>query len=32
MAPELFSGGSVRKPTDAYAFGMTIYEVGCLGF
>ena len=27
MAPELLLGGSLRKPSDIYAFGMTIYEV-----
>ena len=32
MAPELFLGGGLRKLVDVYAFGMTIYEVGCLGF
>ena len=27
MAPELLLGGSLKKPCDIYAFGMTIYEV-----
>jgi serine/threonine protein kinase len=27
MAPELLLGGSLKKPSDIYAFGMTIYEV-----
>ena len=27
MAPELLSGGLLKKPCDIYAFGMTIYEV-----
>jgi serine/threonine protein kinase len=27
MAPEQLLGGSLRKPCDIYAFGMTIYEV-----
>ena len=27
MATELLLGGSLRKPCDIYAFGMTIYEV-----
>ena len=27
MAPERLKGGSVRKPSDIYAFGMVIYEV-----
>jgi serine/threonine protein kinase len=27
MAPELLLGGSLRKPCDVYAFGMTLYEV-----
>ena len=28
MAPELLLGGSLKKPCDLYAFGMTLYEVG----
>ncbi|KAJ6552329.1 kinase-like protein, partial [Mycena vulgaris] len=28
MTPELFTGSPVRPPSDVYAFGMTIYEVG----
>lgn len=27
MAPERLTGGSPRKPSDIYAFGMTIFEV-----
>jgi serine/threonine protein kinase len=27
MAPERLKGGSVRKLSDIYAFGMVIYEV-----
>jgi serine/threonine protein kinase len=27
MPPERILGGSLRKPADIYAFGMTIYEV-----
>jgi serine/threonine protein kinase len=27
MAPELLLGGSLKKPSDIYAFGMTTYEV-----
>ncbi|KAJ6473696.1 kinase-like domain-containing protein [Mycena sanguinolenta] len=27
MAPELLSGSLPRKPSDVYAFGMTLYEV-----
>jgi serine/threonine protein kinase len=27
MAPELLTRGSLKKPCDIYAFGMTIYEV-----
>jgi serine/threonine protein kinase len=27
MAPELLLGGSLKKPCDIYAFGMTLYEV-----
>ena len=27
MAPERLLGGSVKKPCDIYAFGMTLYEV-----
>jgi serine/threonine protein kinase len=27
MAPELLKGGSLKKPCDIYAFGMTLYEV-----
>jgi serine/threonine protein kinase len=27
IAPELLLGGSLKKPCDIYAFGMTIYEV-----
>jgi serine/threonine protein kinase len=27
MAPELLLGGSLKKPCDIYAFGMTMYEV-----
>lgn len=27
MAPELLRGGSLKKPCDIYAFGMTLYEV-----
>jgi len=27
MSPERLTGGSVRKPSDIYAFGMIIYEV-----
>jgi serine/threonine protein kinase len=27
MAPELLLVGSLKKPCDIYAFGMTIYEV-----
>jgi serine/threonine protein kinase len=27
MAPERLIGGSLKKPSDIYAFGMTIYEV-----
>lgn len=27
MAPERVLGGSLHKPADIYAFGMTIYEV-----
>lgn len=30
MAPELLLGGSLKKPCDIYAFGMTIYEVSPL--
>jgi serine/threonine protein kinase len=29
MAPELLTGGRLRKPCDIYAFGMTVFEV-CL--
>ena len=29
MAPELLVGGSLKKPCDIYAFGMTLHEV-CL--
>ena len=29
MAPELLLGGSLKKPCDIYAFGMTLHEV-CL--
>jgi serine/threonine protein kinase len=32
MAPELLSGSLARAPSDVYAFGMTIYEVGRTGF
>lgn len=28
MAPELLSGSLPRPPSDVYAFGMTLYEVG----
>ena len=28
MAPERLLGGSLKKPCDIYAFGMTLYEVG----
>ena len=28
MAPERLRGGSLRKPSDIYSFGMTLYEVG----
>ncbi|KAJ7228105.1 kinase-like domain-containing protein, partial [Mycena rebaudengoi] len=28
MAPELLAGSAAKTPTDIYAFGMTIYEVG----
>lgn len=27
MAPERLTGGSLRKPSDIYAFGMTLFEV-----
>jgi serine/threonine protein kinase len=27
MAPERLTGGSPKKPSDVYAFGMMIYEV-----
>lgn len=27
MAPELLIGKSLKKPSDIYAFGMTLYEV-----
>ena len=27
MAPETFKGGSLKKTSDIYAFGMVIYEV-----
>jgi serine/threonine protein kinase len=27
MAPERLMGGSLRKPSDIYAFGMVIFEV-----
>jgi serine/threonine protein kinase len=27
MAPERLLGGKLRKPSDIYALGMTIYEV-----
>jgi len=27
MAPELLLGGSLKKPCDIYAFGMTLFEV-----
>jgi serine/threonine protein kinase len=27
MAPETFKGGSLKKTSDVYAFGMVIYEV-----
>jgi serine/threonine protein kinase len=27
MAPERIVGGSLKPPSDIYAFGMTIYEV-----
>ena len=27
MTPERLIGGSLKKPSDIYAFGMTIYEV-----
>ena len=27
MAPERLLGGSLRKPCDIYAFGMTLHEV-----
>jgi len=27
MAPEQLLGGSLKKPSDLYAFGMTVYEV-----
>jgi len=27
MAPERLLGGSLKKPCDIYAFGMTLYEV-----
>ena len=27
MAPERLIGGSIKKPSDIYAYGMTIYEV-----
>lgn len=27
MAPERLLGGSLKKPCDMYAFGMTLYEV-----
>lgn len=33
MAPELLIGKSLKKPSDIYAFGMTLYEVsdsGCI--
>lgn len=26
MAPERLMGGSLRKPSDVYSFGMVIYE------
>jgi serine/threonine protein kinase len=28
MAPELLMGGSLKKPSDIYSFGLTVYEVG----
>jgi hypothetical protein len=28
MAPERLLAGSLKKPCDIHAFGMTIYEVG----
>jgi len=31
MAPERIMGGSLKKPCDIYAFGMTIFEVGSCG-
>ena len=27
MAPERLMGGSLKTPSDIYAFGMTLYEV-----
>ena len=27
MSPEQLQGGSLKKPCDIYAFGMTLYEV-----
>src|ERR1700749_4659684 len=32
MSPERLLGGLPRKPSDIYAFGMTIYEVRSLSF
>jgi serine/threonine protein kinase len=28
MPPEQLLGGSLKRPCDIYAFGMTLYEVG----
>ena len=30
MAPERLTGGSLKKPCDIYAFGMTLYEVSAV--
>ena len=30
MAPEQLLGGSLKKPCDVYAFGMTLYEVSLI--
>jgi serine/threonine protein kinase len=32
MSPERLKGGSVKKPSDIYAFGMVVYEVSSVPF
>jgi serine/threonine protein kinase len=32
MAPERLMGGSLKKPSDVYSFGLTTYEVGIIIF